>query len=404
MTVLSRLARSRSARERPRILSTTVNASSQRVPPLAKVAGRFLLRRAGQCRRYGRASRNGSRPMASRAPRRVRDTGEYAVRGGILDLFAPGDAEPIRLDFFGDTLESIRSFRSRDPAHRRASCAARSRADERSAVDLRGHPPLPPGLCRGIRRRTRGDTLYEAVSEGRRHPGLEHWLPLFYDGLDTLFDYTGGAPLVLDPLTPRKPPANASRRSAIITRRAKAHTMPIPPIRSISRCRPMRSICRRTNGARRWRRKASRASRPFRRRRAAGRLLSIAPASSAAISRPNAPTRAPMSSAPRRSMSSALQAQGKRVIVAGWSEGSRERLGHVLKDFGLNALEPVSSLQRGFAAAEIRRGACRHRARDRLRGAGSRGDRRAGHSRRPARSTAARRPAARRISSPRSAR
>ncbi len=36
---------------------------------------------------------------------------------------------------------------------------------------------------------TRDDTLYEAISEGRRHPGLEHWLPLFHDGLDTLFDY-----------------------------------------------------------------------------------------------------------------------------------------------------------------------------------------------------------------------
>ena len=47
---------------------------------------------------------------------------------------------------------------------------------------------------------TRGDTLYEAVSEGRRHPGLEHWLPLFHERMDTLFDYVANAPLVLDPL------------------------------------------------------------------------------------------------------------------------------------------------------------------------------------------------------------
>jgi transcription-repair coupling factor (superfamily II helicase) len=39
----------------------------------------------------------------------------------------------------------------------------------------------------------RSDTLYEAISEGRRHPGFEHWLPLFYDRLDTLFDYADGA-------------------------------------------------------------------------------------------------------------------------------------------------------------------------------------------------------------------
>jgi transcription-repair coupling factor (superfamily II helicase) len=47
---------------------------------------------------------------------------------------------------------------------------------------------------------TRGDVLYEAVSEGRRHQGLEHWLPLFYEKLDTLFDYCAGAPLIFDPL------------------------------------------------------------------------------------------------------------------------------------------------------------------------------------------------------------
>ena len=40
----------------------------------------------------------------------VREPGEYAVRGGILDLFPPGMAEPVRLDFFGDQLETIRAF------------------------------------------------------------------------------------------------------------------------------------------------------------------------------------------------------------------------------------------------------------------------------------------------------
>ena len=47
---------------------------------------------------------------------------------------------------------------------------------------------------------TRGDPLYEAISEGRRHPGHEHWLPLFYDHLDTIFDYAGRAPLIFDTL------------------------------------------------------------------------------------------------------------------------------------------------------------------------------------------------------------
>ena len=44
------------------------------------------------------------------------------------------------------------------------------------------------------------DLLYHAVSEGRRHPGMEHWLPLFHDRLETLFDYLPGSPVVLEPL------------------------------------------------------------------------------------------------------------------------------------------------------------------------------------------------------------
>ena len=47
---------------------------------------------------------------------------------------------------------------------------------------------------------TPDDLLYHAVSEGRRHPGMEHWLPLFHDRLDTLFDYVPGSPVVLEPL------------------------------------------------------------------------------------------------------------------------------------------------------------------------------------------------------------
>ena len=40
----------------------------------------------------------------------MREPGDYAVRGGIVDLYPPGIGDPVRLDFFGDTLESIRSF------------------------------------------------------------------------------------------------------------------------------------------------------------------------------------------------------------------------------------------------------------------------------------------------------
>ena len=115
----------------------------------------------------------------------VRDVGDYATRGGILDLYPPGAAAPIRLDFFGDTLESIRAF---DPETQRSVGQLRSldlvpMSEARLTTEI--DPPFPPGLCAEFGAPTRDDELYAAVSEGRRAIGLEHWLPLLYDKLDT---------------------------------------------------------------------------------------------------------------------------------------------------------------------------------------------------------------------------
>ena len=132
------------------------------------------------------------------APRPCARRGEYAMRGGIVDLFAPGMPGPVRLDFFGDALETIRAF---DPETQRTTAQLR-------ALDLvpMSEAQLTTETMRrfrqayiaAFRRADAGDALYEAISEGRRHPGMEHWLPLFYDQLDTLFDYVGGAPVLLD--------------------------------------------------------------------------------------------------------------------------------------------------------------------------------------------------------------
>ncbi len=198
MTALARLARTRSSEQRPRILSTTIGAVLQKVPPLARVAKDTFSAAPGNAIDIDKLVEwleiNGFTRNAT-----VRDTGEYAVRGGIVDLFAPALTEPIRLDFFGDTLESIRTF---DPE------------TQRTSGQLRGLDLVPMSevqlTSEAIKRfrhtytaafggHTRGDTLYEAVSEGRRSPGFEHWLPLFYERLDTVFAYIGGAPLILDP-------------------------------------------------------------------------------------------------------------------------------------------------------------------------------------------------------------
>ncbi len=341
MTVLSRLARSRTAAERPRILSTTINAVLQRVPPLEKVAADSFSAAPGNAVDMVGLTQWLENNGFARASA-VRDTGEYAVRGGILDLFAPSMLEPIRLDFFGDTLELIRSF---DPETQRTVATLR-------AVDL--VPVSEVQLTSDAMRRfrqgyvaefgggLRGDTLYEAVSEGRRHPGLEHWLPLFYDGLDTLFDYVGAAPLVLDPLTEEAAGERfaqirdyyEARKSAYDSDPANSLYKPLPPealylpVEEWNKALAAQGVARVT---------------PFSPPEG-GRTLVIDCAGK--LGRNFAAERADEGANVFRAAAEhvqALQAQGKRVVVAGWSEGSRERLGHVLKDFGLHALEPVSS-------------------------------------------------------------
>lgn len=122
----------------------------------------------------------------------VRERGEFAVRGGILDVFFPGSDHPVRLDFFGDTLETIRSF---DPASQRT-------LEQLKAFSLTpmSEITLNADMIQGFRSNyleqfgaaTRDDALYQAISENRRFAGMEHWLPFFFDHLDSLFEYASG--------------------------------------------------------------------------------------------------------------------------------------------------------------------------------------------------------------------
>src|SRR3974390_2330427 len=130
----------------------------------------------------------------------VREPGEYAVRGGILDLFAPGMDMPVRLDFFGDALETIRTFdaqtqRSEMPLHK-LDLVPVSELQLITETIRR----FRTGYVAEFGAATPDDLLYEAVSEGRRYPGMEHWLPLFHDRLDTLFDYLPGTPVATEAL------------------------------------------------------------------------------------------------------------------------------------------------------------------------------------------------------------
>ena len=131
----------------------------------------------------------------------VMEPGEFAQRGGIVDVFPPASAEPLRLDFFGDELETLRPF---DPA------TQRSLPDTAPPDALVLGPVSEVSLGEEAISRFRSgyramfgasgadDPLYDAVSAGERMIGMEHWLPLFHADLVTLFDYLPEATVILD--------------------------------------------------------------------------------------------------------------------------------------------------------------------------------------------------------------
>jgi transcription-repair coupling factor (superfamily II helicase) len=342
MATLARLAAGRSGGLR--VVLSTVNAAVQRVPARDDVAAQSVALAPGNVRPMHTIVRFLEQNGFSRSST-VRDVGEYAVRGGILDLFAPGAASPVRLDFFGDTLETIRTF---DPETQRTTGQLR-------ALEL--VPTSEVQLTDDSRRRFRlgytaafgggvtSDPLYQAVSEGRRQPGLEHWLPLFVERLETLFDYLPGTPVVLEPLVEEA----AHEREAQIAdyyaaRREAADANQTPIYRPLA---PERLYLE----EREWRQRLDGV--------ALARLSPFGvPAEQNVLA---AGGRQGRNFATERADESknlfdaavaharALREAGKRVIFAAWSEGSRERLGHVLSDHGLSDLRPVASWQEALA-------------------------------------------------------
>lgn len=127
----------------------------------------------------------------------VAEAGEFAIRGSIVDLFPAGSEFGLRLDFFGDEIESIRRF---NPSDQR-SIDRVDHFDILPAVEALMDEEAIKRFRMGYRERfgvtATGDPLYQAVSEGRRLSGMDHWLPLFEERMATIFDHVGADALVI---------------------------------------------------------------------------------------------------------------------------------------------------------------------------------------------------------------
>lgn len=176
------------------LIVTTASSLVQRVPPVS------VLRRSSFAVRLGESvnQKDLTDYLAVNGYLRsstVREQGEFAIRGGIIDIFPPTSPEPYRLDFFGDTLETLRTF---DTETQRSTGDAKSVAFAPVSEILFDDDVLarfrekylvvfgPPS----------GDPAYEAARASIRRQGVEGWLPLFHDHMETLFDYIGEDPLI----------------------------------------------------------------------------------------------------------------------------------------------------------------------------------------------------------------
>ena len=179
------------------IVLTAVNALIQKLPPIDVVAGMSFAARSGQVVDSERLIKWASLNGYLRVPT-VREQGEYAVRGGLVDLYPASMEMPLRFDFFGKSLESIRTF---DPSTQRTTGTLTGIALAPMSEVLLNDETIKRFRARytaAFGGNTVDDPLYGAISSGQRFPGHEHWLPFYYDHLDGLGAYTGDAPLVFD--------------------------------------------------------------------------------------------------------------------------------------------------------------------------------------------------------------
>ncbi len=323
------------------VLLTTLNAATQRVPARGVLRTTAFAARVGDRVEEGRLrgflARMGFSPVST-----VAEPGDYALRGGIVDLWPPGTRGPIRLDFFGDQLDGIRRF---DPVTQRT-------VEKLTSVEFSpmSEVVLDEAAVTRFRQSYRAefgaggseDPLYEAVSAGRKHQGMEHWLPFFHDRLETLFDYLPEAAVMLDD---QVTPARLSRWEGIADAyeaRAEAMTARGRMDSPYKPCAP--GLLYLDDAA--W----EAAIAPL-------RVIQLSPLPQAPgpgvldaggrIGRNFAPERQQENVSLFGALAAHLKEllQERQVVIATWSEGARERLKGLLEEQGITGAREVTDLR-----------------------------------------------------------
>ena len=331
----------------PQLLVTTVNAALQRT--LTPFRIRQLVARLAAGERIDR-DRLAALLQANGYSRTdtVADAGEFAVRGGLVDLFPAGEQAALRLDFFGDEIESVRAF---DPATQRTVGrvegftllpASETLLDEDSVKRFRSRYRELFGAT------ATGDPLYQAVSEGRRIAGIDHWLPLFEERLVTLFDHLGGDDLIVrDPGDSGAADARFEAVADYFENRTRAQTSDPGSYRPLA---PETLYLGRDEWERLVAERPLHLVTPFREPESEAVLdFEVEPA------RDFAPERTRGANVYEAVVAhvAELRRHKKKVVLASYSAGARERLKGLLADHGLKGLAAAESWQEALGAKGV---------------------------------------------------
>jgi transcription-repair coupling factor (superfamily II helicase) len=342
------------APEGPELLVTTVSAATQRLLPKATVAAATLEVRQGS--RIGRDAlvQTLLRAGYTRAES-VADAGDFAVRGGLVDVVPPGaDRRGYRLDFFGDEVDGIRTI---DPLTQLTT----GKADGFTLLPV-SELLLDEGRIRTFRAGwlerfgagATSDPIYQAASEGRRAAGLDHFLPLFEPGLVTLFDWLGdGDVLVTDPGLQSAVDARYEAITDYYQNRFEALRTPQKGKAKLGAAvyRPLEPD-QLYLGRDEWEAGLARAHRTFALPGDEGQDLGGLPAQDFAPARVAAASGGePVYKAIAARLAQAREA-GRKPVLAAYSEGSRERISGLLKEYGAKGLVAVDGWQAALGAAD----------------------------------------------------
>ncbi|MEA3082091.1 MAG: hypothetical protein QOD54_1759, partial [Sphingomonadales bacterium] len=341
---LATLSALQSTSDKPQLLVATASAATQRV--LTRFRVRQLTRRIAEGERIKRETLiEQLNALGYQRADTVAEHGEYAVRGSLIDVFPAGEELALRLDFFGDEIDSLRRF---DPADQRSTDKAKAFTLMPASEAL-----LDEETIKRFRSRYREkfgatatqDPLYQALSEGRRMAGMEHWLPLLEERLETLFDHLGEGDIIL---------RDSAADQALDARREAIEDYYQNRVRAMEGApgsyRPLEPQALYFS-KKEW--ESTQADRPI-------HLASPFPEPETdrvidfgvQPARDFAPERAQQANvydAVAKHVSD-LRKSGRKVVLASYTRGARERLSGLLEDHGVKSLKLADNWQEALAA------------------------------------------------------